>query len=234
MFFQNWLTKLSTCVAATMMCAAPALADWTNKQNIGGEIIGEPDAVASRPGQSSAAIHIFARGTDNALWERTWVNYAGKWTDWAKVGGILTSPPSCTLRKTTIIDCFVLTTGDQVSHIAKVNGKWTDWDSLGIAAQGAPEATTNGSNYIYLSVRGKDNALWDRSFDENQGGWIGWQSRGGIITASPGCAPVYLNTPLAANELLHVRCIAAATGATLWIWNPDAPSGWSSFGGETT
>ena len=244
MHFPKWLMAVLVCSVATLAGATNASANMTATMDVGGGIIGEPDVIVQNPGSAGMRIRVFARGLDNALWTRMWTKATNDWGNWTKVGGYLTSSPSCTYRQNQIIDCFVRTSNNVVSHIAYIeNSGWTGWDSLGGKIKGAPEAVTNGDNYILLTARGWNNALMARYFDD---GWSAqWFDMGGIITSDPACAYVRPNVPTAIGSNLsagHARCVAAGSGGSLWIWNTDKPtsvwqtaqpSGWKAFGGDT-
>lgn len=199
----------------------------TVKDNIGGKIKDDASAVAIN---EAKIIKVYGRGMDDALWENTYAAYASTWTGWKKVGGALTSAPSCTVRMSTTIDCFVRTTGNQISHIShQGGGAWSGWDGLGGSIKGAPFAASNGQHKILLVGWGTDGALWQRAFDEEHGGWSEWASLGGKITTPPACA-------VAQDGSNTYKCLAAGTDGRLWVYgaNPKGTFGWSLFGGETS
>jgi hypothetical protein len=70
---------------------------------------------------------VFARGQDNALWTR-W--YDGRWNDWARLGGSLTSPPAAASPGPGRLSVFAR--GDDGALWARdLDGGWGDWYSLG-------------------------------------------------------------------------------------------------------
>ncbi len=61
---------------------------WSGWQGLGGELASAPSA-ASR---SADTLDVFARGTDNALWQRSFAN--GAWSGWHSLGGAIMSAPA--------------------------------------------------------------------------------------------------------------------------------------------
>lgn len=86
---------------------------------------------------SQAQLFTFIRGTDNALWYRT---YDGSlWGGWTSLGGILNSDPDSTKLNG---DTYVFVQGtDKALWYQKYNGatnSWSGWVSLGGAATSGP------------------------------------------------------------------------------------------------
>ncbi|MCX5208383.1 glycoside hydrolase family 27 protein [Kitasatospora sp. NBC_00240] len=120
-----------------------------------GTIVGAPTAVASLN-----RIDLFARGTDNALWQKSYVS--GEWTGWTKRGGTLSSSPTAVSGHPGQIEVFAALspTGNigQLSWTA--TGGWSStWYDLGRAGTGAPTASQVGDR-INVYIRATDNTLW--------------------------------------------------------------------------
>ncbi|MCX5208382.1 glycoside hydrolase family 27 protein [Kitasatospora sp. NBC_00240] len=118
-------------------------------------IVGAPTAVASLN-----RIDLFARGTDNALWQKSYVS--GEWTGWTKRGGTLSSSPTAVSGHPGQIEVFAALspTGNigQLSWTA--TGGWSStWYDLGRAGTGAPTASQVGDR-INVYIRATDNTLW--------------------------------------------------------------------------
>ena len=222
-------TSIKVAVAATfttLALAGSAMAAGGNftvtTDSIGGKIKEGPSAVLMSGGKS---ILVYARGMDDAMWENAYSRDKKTWRGWEKVGGVLNSSPSCTVRFFSTVDCFVLTTGGQVSHISKVNGKWSDWDGLGGPVHGAPFAATNGEDHILLTVWNQRGGLSIKPYVENFGGWKDGQDVGGNITTSPSCVMI-------GN---FYKCFAAGTDGKLWMYSTAGfTTGWKGIGGETS
>jgi len=60
---------------------------------------------------------------------------------------------------------------------------WLGWESLGGVLTSAPSVSSWSSGRLDTFVRGTDNALWHKWF---QNGWSGWESLGGVLTSAPG------------------------------------------------
>jgi hypothetical protein len=127
-------------------------------------------ALASNPFQLLAddgKKHIFAKGSDNALWD----NVDG---DWQGLGGIIDSTYSNPFAlQDAQGDIHILVKGNDGALWDRVyNGGW--WD-LGGALNSNPSAAfepgTDG--YMYVVVRGNDNALWARELNtvDMSGDW---------------------------------------------------------------
>ena len=59
----------------------------------------------------------------------------------------------------------------------------TGWESLGGLLTSGPDVCSARAGHLDVFVRGGDNALWHRWFDES--GWSNWESLGGFLTSDP-------------------------------------------------
>jgi hypothetical protein len=80
------------CCVAVLAAAMPAHAD----------VVDDGPAVAA---QGVGDMRVFIRGSDGALWTRSWNGTA--WTSWSSLGGVLTSGPAVTVRPNGIYDIVV-------------------------------------------------------------------------------------------------------------------------------
>jgi hypothetical protein len=62
---------------------------------------------------------------------------------------------------------------------------WRGWESLGGVLRGGPAVSTWSSGRLDTFVRGTDNALWHKWY---QNGWSGWESLVGVLTSAPDAA----------------------------------------------
>ena len=60
---------------------------------------------------------------------------------------------------------------------------WSGWESLGGVLTSAPAASSWAANRLDVFVRGTDNALWHKWW---QNAWSGWESLGGVLLSAPG------------------------------------------------
>lgn len=61
---------------------------WSEWESLGGQCVGAPSATWFH-----GSLSVFVRGTDDALWQRTYTP-SGGWGDWVRLGGTLTSAPA--------------------------------------------------------------------------------------------------------------------------------------------
>jgi hypothetical protein len=141
--------------------------NWTNLGGPGtGTFTGAPAAVASLN-----RVDVFARGTDNALWQRSYVS--GAWSGWSSRGGTLTSSPAAASAGPGQLDVFAAQTGGTVGELSwTAAGGWAaSWSSLGSTTiVGAPSAAEVG-NRVNVYARGTDNYLWQWYRSGSSGVW---------------------------------------------------------------
>ncbi|MER5489196.1 hypothetical protein ABT024_39160 [Streptomyces sp. NPDC002812] len=120
-----------------------------------GTIVGAPAAVASLN-----RIDVFARGNDDALWQKSYVN--GEWTGWSKRGGALASSPTAVSGGPGQIEVFAkLASNGNVGQLSwtAASGWSSFWLDLGRVSVGAPTAAQVGSR-VNVYARATDNTLW--------------------------------------------------------------------------
>lgn len=147
--------------------------------NIGGTATSKP-AVASR---AAGRLDVFVRGTDSALYVRSWngTTWGGGWT---KLDGVLASAPTAVSRDANHVDVFTRGTNGQLYTLSWSPSGWGRWATLGGALTSAPAVASRGSSSLDVYVRGTDDALHVRSW--NGAGWGAWTKVGGKLTAPPG------------------------------------------------
>jgi hypothetical protein len=132
---------------------------WNTKwTNLGGALVDAPWAVATNHGHAPVGgapklrVDVFARGTDNQLWHRAWLEGIG-WKAWESLGGNITSSPAA-LEDGTAIDrgllgigehkpiirVFARGAGGDYQMITWDGDKWGKWESLGGNFRSAPIA----------------------------------------------------------------------------------------------
>jgi hypothetical protein len=79
--------------------------------NLGGTITSDPDISSWGPGR----LDVFARGAENALWHKYWVDGPG-WQPWEYMGGSLASGPSAVAWGFNRIDVVARAADNTVNH----------------------------------------------------------------------------------------------------------------------
>src|SRR5205807_501761 len=84
---------------------------------------------------SDGSLEVFARGTDNALWH-IWqqASHSGPWSNWASLGGGITSDPAVAVNSDGRLEVFVRGTDNALWHTwqqAPHSGPWAPWTSRG-------------------------------------------------------------------------------------------------------
>jgi hypothetical protein len=110
------------------------------------------------------------RGTDLAIWRRTWTT---SWSPWTSVGGVASSAPAVTSRGTGRLDLFARGPDGQVYRTFNDGAGWSPWSSLGGATTSAPAAVAASANRIDLWARGTGSSLRHK-FWQSATGWSGW------------------------------------------------------------
>jgi len=168
-------------------------------------------------------LDVFARGTDNALWQKWW-DGAG-WHGWMSLGGLVLADPAAVSWGPNRIDVVALGAGAAIHQKAWTGTEWSPWLSLGGRFTSGPAISSWGVNRLDVFARGTDNALWHKWWDGT--GWYGWESLGGGLSSDPAAVSwgpnridvVVLGTD---NSMFH----KAWTGTE---WSP-----WYSLGGSFT
>jgi hypothetical protein len=186
-----------------------ASSTWTS---LGGVLTSGPDASS----WGSSRVDVFVRGTDNALWHRSWNGTS--WSSWDSLGGILTSNPSAVSQGPNSIDVFVRGTDKGIWHRAWNGTVWSPWDPVGGIATSGPDAASWAPGRLDLVVRGTDNGLWHRSW--NGSAWGAWDSLGGVATSDPSI------TSWGAGRLdVFVR----GTDNAVWHRSGDGTGAWGAW-----
>lgn len=203
---------------------------WDDWENLGGIISSAPAATSYFTFYSSYSWqiceHVFARGTDNALWHKT--AKQGTWGNWVSMGGILNSGPGVTTLGNYVYvfargtdDAIWYRSGQKTGEWPCSNEVWSSWQRLGGIITSDPDASIlniGGTDHVAIFARGTDNALWYRTLDDT----VGWTNIGGILNSSPGTS----------DNMVFVR----GADNALWyrMWNDVAWSGWNSLNGIIT
>jgi hypothetical protein len=209
------LVSLCAVCASTSVSAAPSSS--ANAETSAG-LVGAPAGVVGAPAVCSDAansIHLFVRGTDNALYYRH--EASGAWGQWVSLGGRLTSSPSAASYQFGVFVCA--RGGDGAFWYKTGDGEnWGAWYTRGgrLLEGTGPAAFSYGGGVLF-AVIGMDHQLYR---------WApGWASLGGYLTSSPA----------AKSPVPNVIVIAARGGdGALWrasTSNNFASWSWTSLGG---
>jgi hypothetical protein len=182
---------------------------WTS---LGGVLTSGPDVSS----WGSTRSDVFVRGTDNALWHRSWDGTT--WSAWDSLGGILTSNPKAVSQGPNSIDVFVRGTDRGIWHRNWNGTTWSPWDSVGGIATSGADVTSWGPARLDLVVRGTDNGLWHRSW--NGSSWGAWDSVGGVATSD--AAVVSWGTG-------RVDVFVRGTDSAIWHRWGDGSGAWSAW-----
>ncbi|GEM_PF-622533 len=180
---------------------------WTPTWDIGGRVIGGP-AVAS-PG--SGEFDVFARGTDNAVWERRDVN--GSWSPWTSLGGTVTAKPGAAASGTSVYVVARGTDGAVWERQADTASPWVSMGGKLRSGTGPAAAYVTGGGGLTPVAVGTDSQVW--------GDQMGvWGDLEGDPVGDPGAS---------STASSHLEVFATFGDQALWHrwWNPT--QGWTAW-----
>ncbi|MEP7343477.1 MAG: thiol-activated cytolysin family protein [Acidobacteriota bacterium] len=146
-------------------------------ESLGGVITSAP-AICS---WGAGRLDVFARGTDNALWHKS---YDGAWSNWEQLGwNPIGSDPCAVSWGPGRIDVFVRGTDGALYH-KSFDGRWSGYEQLGAnPIVGAPTVCSQSPGRLNVFVRGTDNVLYHKAFN------AAWDKNyaplGGSLTSDP-------------------------------------------------
>lgn len=132
-------------------------------------------------------LDVFARGTDGALWQKTYDQVSGGWNDWHSLGGAIASDPAAVSWAPGRIDVFAKGPDNALWHIYYAGGHWSGWISHGGTLASSPTVTTWGPGRLDIFARGSANDL-QHVYYTYATGWSTWSSLGGSLVGDPGAA----------------------------------------------
>jgi alpha-galactosidase len=172
---------------------------WTDLGGpVGGKILGQPAAYGSADGR----IDVFVRGTDNAVWQRTFTG--GTWGAWVSLGGTVVDAPTVAWVDPTRWTVFARA-GDGTIWSRTAD---TGWSGIGAPdnqpIDGRPSAVQDDAGVIHVAVRARTDEVWERTRAAD-GTWSDWSDLGGTVSGSPTLVTtlgrVYLFVLAADNKL---------------------------------
>jgi hypothetical protein len=210
-----------------------ARSPWDDWHSLGGAIVGSPAAVSG-----TSTVEIYARGTNNKLWEKYWDG--ANWSNWYQAipndTFDMSSSPSVVVKgaKREIFATKVVGNANVVFRNTWTGSAWSGWTSMGGALVGDPTAVSIDSTETQVFGLGTDRRVYREVVTNGSpGGWFGAQQNDiTFVTSAPavlvnfqgglgiGFEMYALNS---ANEAIYSHCTVVPGGCT---W-----SNWSSLGG---
>ncbi|MCY7392682.1 MAG: C1 family peptidase [Leptolyngbyaceae cyanobacterium CAN_BIN12] len=166
---------------------------------------------------------VFGRGTDNQLWQKWWDQSSG-WSDWAALGGNISSAPSVVSVAPEHVDVYVRGSDNQLWQRWWVGNGWSDWTPLGGNLASAPGVVARTPDQRDVFMRGVDNQLWQKSWNRASG-WSDWLALGGNISSAPSVVSAGPN---------HLDVYVRGADNQLWQkWRDGSQwSDWTMLGGQ--
>jgi len=168
---------------------------------------------------TAGGLHVFGRGTDGSLTERT-QDSGGSWTAATDLGGVMVGSPAAASVSSTTAGAFVIGTDTQIwEQTITDGGASSGWTPIGGIATSRPAAATDANGVTTVAVRGADSSAWMRQ--QTAGTWGDWQPLGGVfnsglaVAATPGGGLAVAG--VGTDNALWVR---VETGTTWSAWQP--------------
>lgn len=164
------MVALLGCALAVLL-AAPAQAVVDDDPSIAAQGVGD--------------MRVFVRGTDSALWTRSWNGTS--WSGWASLGGQLTSGPTAVARPGGIYDVYARGLDSAYYHkFFTPSGGWSAWERLptGVFTSAPGASYRQGTGEVDVVGVGTDNQLYHGFWAAGQG-WAGWTPLGGGLSGRP-------------------------------------------------
>ncbi len=153
----------------------PLSTGWSQKWiSLGGSLTSSPCAVS----RSSGVMDVYVRGTDGAVWERSY--YGGAWHGWVTIGGALATGtgPAAAVWGTNFAPqpagegVFVEgTTGAMYQKTWTAASGWSGWQNLGGQLKSSPTVAMQ-PHAIEVLVRGSNDYIFLKEY--YSGAWHNW------------------------------------------------------------
>lgn len=204
----------------------------TTWENLGGNMIGTPEAVA----RTSNRLDIFIRDkTNRRLHHKSWTGsaWSPSQTGWTPVSGplALDSDPAVVAPSSSRIDVFARLSDGSVRQNTWNGSSWSAWNNMGnVPSIGPIEAVSWGSNRIDLFTVGEDRALWHKWWDGSEWhpGQTEWESLGGYVVGKPQVVSMFPNR---FDVFIKNRSGQIQTKFYEGEWEPTMTS-WHTLGGD--
>jgi hypothetical protein len=155
----------------------------------------------------------FYRGTDHAVYMRTFFG-ARPWSAQTRIGGNIVGAPAAAVARTTLVVAARGT--DNTLRLRMMhNGTWGRWTSWGGILSAAPAITGTSLGRIDVFIRGADHALWVRTLRPGQP-LTKWTRLGGHLSTAPAAVATGENSfEVAAGGPGH---FVQMTSGPEWAW----------------
>jgi hypothetical protein len=174
---------------------------WSAYGSIEGNLTSAPTLAS----QASGIVNIWARGTDAAVYQRSWDGT--QWVAWSTLGGGIDGAPAAVSRTDNLINLYVRGSGNGLFARSWNGSAWSDWFLLdGAPISSAPAAAGDGPNHEWVVARG-GNGVVLKEWTANAG-WSVWQELGKVEL--PVVAPTPPGPP--ASAPLPVGHVSLRTG----------------------
>jgi len=157
-------------------------------------LVGAPTSIVGAPAVSSWApdgisLEVFVRGSDNALWYKSYNQIESWWSQWKPLGGGLTSSPAASSLSARYMHVYAR--GNDGALWGRWTGDgtatWTPWYkpvSGNLLAGTGPAACMEDAHTQDVFVTGTNGALYWSHWTSNTG-YSAFKSLGGVLTSSP-------------------------------------------------
>ena len=214
------LTKYHYRLVATSRAGTSATADATFTTTA---VDDQPAAVAGVGGVGAST---FARADDGTIRVTTWTG--AQQTPWTSLGGNATSGPAAVRAADGTVEVFALwADGSYRRKSVSATGVESGWTSIGGDFVSAPAATLRRGYGGYVDVvgRGRDGAIWLRTWDPGARTWTPWNSLGGSFRSAPPGLSWF-----GGGQGIFAR----GTDGAIWrkYWTGSSWSSWEPLGGN--
>jgi hypothetical protein len=202
----------------------------------GGTFTSDPSVAIRGPDQ----VDLFARGTDNAVWENYAFTYdhwtTWTWLGWTPLDGVVLGKPSVSTWGIGQDDSLIVAGRDSSGRIEarvwklgqSVHGSWSSWSPVSDKTWTGEPAVTFQYPYFFVFAKGDDNGLyWSRNavlngaFDPD--GWSAWSAPvpNGVLSSDAAVATSNGALYVAARDANNLYRLAKSTdkGATWTDWS---------------
>lgn len=181
----------------------------------------------------SSRLDIFAVGSDNAVWTRTYSSAYG-WGRWMSLGGVAASPPAAVSWQNGRADVFQLGTDGHAYQAYRVNEHWSEWIDLGGGLTASIQPAVYNDNRLDIFSRDTNNQPIHRTWLAGSG-WSPWYGLGGQITT--GLTGLWWTGFPGESPRLDVFARGTTDGVLQNVLLPPSYSawtGWYNLGGGIT
>jgi len=147
---------------------------------------------------AEAMVHVFVRGVDKGLFEKTQVaTHTGTvaWSKYDALGGLLASQPSvpATLNPVNLLEIFVRQADRSIWYKKQIaitheadSVTWTEWQSLGGKMSSGPSVIVNNDGLLEVFSRGMNREIFvKRQIDHDSSDFFVWESLAGDSASTP-------------------------------------------------